>query len=116
MLDVVADESVNYRFVKRLREEGFNVYSIMEECSGITDREVLQIAKDRQAVLITEDSDFGEWVFAHHEKGLHVIYLRYTPSDEAVIYQSMEHSLKQLTVEEKYFIVITPRKIRKRAL
>jgi predicted nuclease of predicted toxin-antitoxin system len=34
--------------------------SIVEECFGIKDEEVLAIAVKRQCLLITEDKDFGE--------------------------------------------------------
>lgn len=27
--------------------------------------------------ILTEDKDFGEWVFAHHVQGLSVLFLRY---------------------------------------
>lgn len=116
MLDIVADESVNYRFVKRLRADGFSVTSIAEKQSGIPDQEVLKIARSMKAVLITEDSDFGEWVFAHHEKGLHVLYLRYPLSAEERLYRAMVDTLTQFTPDEKVFAVITPKKIRKRPL
>ena len=52
---------MDYRLVKKLRTEGF-----------IKDKEVLELAKKHNAVLLTEDSDFGEWVFSHKEKSVGV--------------------------------------------
>ncbi len=49
----------------------------MKEYQGISDKEVLNLAREFNAILITEDSDFGEWVFAHREKITGVIFLRY---------------------------------------
>jgi predicted nuclease of predicted toxin-antitoxin system len=60
---VVADESVDFRIVIRLREIDFTVYSIAEEAPSITDKSVLTIAFKNRALLITEDKDFGELVF-----------------------------------------------------
>lgn len=60
---IVADESVDYRIVLSLREAGFRVYAIMEENASISDPEVLAIAVAHNALLLTEDKDFGELVF-----------------------------------------------------
>ncbi|HEY5406018.1 MAG TPA: DUF5615 family PIN-like protein [Ginsengibacter sp.] len=60
---VVADESVDFRIVLRLREAGLAVYSIAEQLPSITDKYALSIAVDKKALLITEDKDFGELVF-----------------------------------------------------
>ncbi|WP_020604459.1 DUF5615 family PIN-like protein [Spirosoma spitsbergense] len=58
----VADENFDFAVVKRLREEGHLVLAIAESFSSISDPQVLQIAVDREAVLLTEDKDFGELV------------------------------------------------------
>ncbi|HVZ95899.1 MAG TPA: DUF5615 family PIN-like protein [Chitinophagaceae bacterium] len=60
---VVADESVDYRIVTQLRNAGIEVYSITEEKPSLKDQDVLQIAYEKKALLITEDKDFGELVF-----------------------------------------------------
>jgi len=59
---VVADENFDFAVVKQLRENGFSVVAIAESFSSIPDTQVLQIAVDRKAVLLTEDKDFGELV------------------------------------------------------
>jgi predicted nuclease of predicted toxin-antitoxin system len=38
---------------------------------------VLGVAVEEDRILITEDSDFGEWVFAHREKMKGVLYIRF---------------------------------------
>jgi len=62
-MTLVADESVDFGIVKLLRTENFSVLSISEKHSGITDFEVLEIAVKNDALLITEDKDFGELAF-----------------------------------------------------
>ncbi len=32
-------------------------------------------------MLVTEDSDFGEWIFAHGEPSVGIVFLRYRPSE-----------------------------------
>ena|SRR4051794_25859359 len=60
---IVADESVDFRIVNALRDAGLIVYAVAEEFPSISDRSVLSIAVEKQALLITEDKDFGELVF-----------------------------------------------------
>lgn len=60
---IVADESVDFRIVTELRRLDLEVYAICEEQPAITDNVVLSIATEKNAVLITEDKDFGELVF-----------------------------------------------------
>ena len=79
---IVADESLNARVIRSIHEAGIPVYSIEENQSGIPDFDVLQTARERKALLITEDKDFGTWVFAHHIADVDVILLRYSEQQE----------------------------------
>jgi len=63
MKSIVADESVDFRIVTELRTIGLDVCAICEEQPSIPDAIVLDIADKRNALLITEDKDFGELVF-----------------------------------------------------
>lgn len=58
----VADENFDFAVVRQLRDNGFSVIAIAKSFSSIPDTQVLQIAVDRKAVLLTEDKDFGELV------------------------------------------------------
>ena len=64
---ILADENVDYRIIKELRKKGFNVISVLDNYKGISDKEVLGQANKENSLLLTEDSDFGEWVFVHKE-------------------------------------------------
>jgi predicted nuclease of predicted toxin-antitoxin system len=76
--EIVADESVDFRIVTKLREASFVVFSIAESKSSITDQEVLTIAVSKNALLITEDKDFGELVFRFQLKHRGILLLRLT--------------------------------------
>jgi predicted nuclease of predicted toxin-antitoxin system len=60
---IVADESVDFRIILQLRKIGLNIYSIAESQPSLKDEVVLAIAHGKEALLITEDKDFGELVF-----------------------------------------------------
>jgi len=68
-MKLVADESVDFGIINKLRLAGIEVISISEEVSGIADRIVLEIAVDHNCLLLTEDKDFGE--LTHRLKLLH---------------------------------------------
>ena len=70
-LKILADENINLKIIRYLKDNNFNVQSIEEKWRGISDKEVMEIAKKENAIILTEDSDFGEWIFAHS-------FLRYT--------------------------------------
>jgi predicted nuclease of predicted toxin-antitoxin system len=110
---ILADECVDFRIVRKLRAYGFDVISVLEECPSIPDRDVLKLAKTHQAILLTEDHHFGRWVFAHKQKEVGIIFLRYSPDDLQKILYSLVHVLNtyQDTLSRK-FVVIKPKKIR----
>ena len=72
-----------------MRNENYKVISILEEYRSISDKEVLRLARKYEAILLTEDSDFGEWVFSHNKKGFGVIFLRYKQHDLEKILDSL---------------------------
>jgi predicted nuclease of predicted toxin-antitoxin system len=114
-LNILADECVDFRVVRRLRDAGFSVLAVSEQAPSISDREVLELAKTHAAILITEDHHFGQWVFAHHEKEVGVIFLRYRPAEIQKIVFSLVHILQTYheTLHKK-FVVIRANKIRVR--
>ena len=112
-LKILADENINSKIVQYLIDKNIIVLSISEKWSGISDKEVLEIAIKENAILLTEDSDFGEWIFAHKEKCSGVIYIRYKNNELPDIMSSINKILTEYK-EKLYgkFIVITKNKIR----
>lgn len=114
-VSIVADESVDFSIVKELRKDGFEVFAVVHECPGVMDKDVLEIAVQRRAVLLTEDSDFGEWIFSHGQKGTTVLYIRYKHGQLTEITRAVKMVLRNYDSGSRdTFIVITPRKIRTR--
>ena len=62
-MKLVADESVDFPIVQRLRRDGHSVWAIAEMDSGISDEVVLDHVNRQDAVPLTADKDFGELVF-----------------------------------------------------
>ena len=80
-MTVVADENIPHQLIETLRTNGFDVLSIREAHRGIDDRQVIELVKNLKGVLLTEDKDFGEWVFVHGVKELNIVLLRYNKHD-----------------------------------
>jgi len=75
-MNFVADESVDRQIVERLRDDGHFVWYVAEMAPSISDDEVLQIANNESAPLITSDKDFGELVFRQYLVSYGVILVR----------------------------------------
>ncbi|MBW1893395.1 MAG: DUF5615 family PIN-like protein [Deltaproteobacteria bacterium] len=75
-MNFVADENVERQIVERLRNKNNSVWYVAEMSPSISDDEVLQLANNETAPLITSDKDFGELVFRQHLVSYGVILVR----------------------------------------
>lgn len=85
---LLADESVDRPIVERLRQDGHDTLYVAELSPSITDDQVLQEANNRNALLLTEDKDFGELVYRLGRVHVGVILIRLAglpPSSKAEI-------------------------------
>lgn len=73
----LADESCDFAVVRALRSSGYEVIAVSESFPSASDKEVLRVSVENDLILITEDSDFGEWIFAHGEKMKGVLFIRF---------------------------------------
>jgi predicted nuclease of predicted toxin-antitoxin system len=66
------DENLGKEIAEFLKKLGFAALSIRKIAPGIDDYEVLSLAVSQNAILITQDRDFGELVFKeeHAHKGI----------------------------------------------
>ena len=77
-MNLFADEGVDRRVVRRLRQDGHDVLYVAELEPGIDDHAVFARANRVKAILITADKDFGEIVFRQGSVRAGVILLRLT--------------------------------------
>ncbi len=73
----LADESCDFTFVRVLRSAGHDVLAVAESAAGAPDDKVIALAHSQRRILITEDKDFGQLVFAAAASTSGVIYVRY---------------------------------------
>jgi predicted nuclease of predicted toxin-antitoxin system len=114
---ILADENLPFSIQKALAKDGIEVYSIAKNHSGISDAEVIELSKEPRRIILTEDKDFGEWVYAHKEKDVSVIFLRYEHADMARITEILVDLVKQKKADLfGKFTTITIDKIRIRKI
>lgn len=75
-MKLVCDADVDAPLVQHLRDAGHEVTSIADVNPGSTDEEVLEIANQRGAVLITRDKGFGQLVFQQRRASAGVLLIR----------------------------------------
>ena len=72
----LADESVDFRVVKPLRESGYQIEAIIELDPSVSDDEVLELADKLESILLTEDKDFGELTFRLQKPNHGIVLIR----------------------------------------
>ncbi len=109
----LADESVDYRLVLFLREQGFTVESVLDLTPGLSDGEVLSYCNSKSFILITEDKDFGELIIRMKKPNPGVILLRLSGLNlterEILVFESFHENHIQF---KNAFSVLSPSKLR----
>lgn len=96
-----------------LTDQGHDVASVYDENPGIDDSTVIAWASDETRILVTNDKDFGEWVFRDRRAHAGVILLRLdderTPHKISVLRDLLRDHSDRL---EGNFVVATEDRIR----
>lgn len=109
----LADESCDFAVVRALRAAGHAVTAVGEVAAGASDEQVIATAVREGAVLLTEDKDFGQLVFAERRATGGVIFIRFPVAFRAelprVVCRLVEQRGEKLVGS---FVVIQPGRIR----
>ena len=62
-MQIIADENIHRLVISTLRDIGFDVLSIEEECTGIDDEEIIHRFSSEDTIIVTQDKDFGDLLF-----------------------------------------------------
>lgn len=114
----LANENFPMPSIKLLRQNNYEVVSISEEYSGISDEEVLQKAVDNDWLILTFDSDYGALIFQYQLKTPPaIIYFRNKGTSPLWAGETLLQLLEnKMIVFEKHFTVIEANNIRQRKL
>lgn len=110
---LLADESCDFSVVRALRTAGHDVLAVAELSPGSDDALILDLALREQRVLLTEDKDFGQLVFANVQPSGGVIFIRYPANARKtlpkVVVNLIAEAEAQLTGS---FVVLSPGRVR----
>jgi predicted nuclease of predicted toxin-antitoxin system len=109
----LADESCDFAVVRTLRAAGHDVLAVAEVSPRSDDQDVMAFASRESRILLTEDKDFGQLVYANAQPSGGVILIRYPASarkalPEAVL-KLVEESEGQMIGK---FVVVRPGRVR----
>ncbi len=109
----LADESCDFSVVRVLRQAGYSVNAITEISPSLPDEDVLELAVAENRLLLTEDKDFGEWVFAHQHAITGILLLRYPASTRSSMVAAVIDLIEGHAAEiEGSFTVLEPGRAR----
>jgi predicted nuclease of predicted toxin-antitoxin system len=113
----LADENCDFIIVRALRSAGYNVLAVAESFPSVSDQQVLRHAAIEKRILLTEDKDFGEWVFAHGEDVSGVILIRFPANARRQLGEEIKvlvdiHGLQLM----RNFVVLEPGRARIRKI
>lgn len=113
----LADESCDFAAVRALRDAAFDVIAVVEHSPGATDEQVIALSVKEQRVLLTEDRDFGQLVFAANRESSGVILVRFPASARGTLGARVVDTVRR--DEDRLvgaFVVIQPHRTRIRRL
>ena len=109
----LADESCDFAVVLALRSAMFDVLAIAELAPRTEDPDVMDLAARERRVLITEDKDFGQLVYAELRASSGVILIRFPASERQSLPDEVLKAVEILGDKlTGAFVVLTPGRIR----
>jgi len=109
----LADESCDFSVVRALRAAGHDVLAVAEVLSGSDDAVVMDLAFREYRVLLTEDKDFGQLVYAYSQQSSGVILIRYPASARKGLPEAVVTLVSRIAADlVGSFVVMSPGRVR----
>ena len=112
----LANENFPQPSIAILRENGYTVKSIQDDFQGMADEGVIQLALEKNLIILTFDKDYGELIFRYAKNNLpSVVFFRNKGSNPEFAGLSLINLLtKTHIIFSGAFTVIEDRNIRQR--
>jgi predicted nuclease of predicted toxin-antitoxin system len=109
----LADESCDFAAVHALRTAGHDVVAVSEFARGAEDTAIVDAARSQSRILLTEDKDFGQLVFAAARASTGVVLIRWPVSARS----ALGAAIVQLVASHgdslvESFVVVEPGRVR----
>lgn len=110
---LLADESCDFSVVQALRSAGHDVLAVAELAGGLEDTFVMEMAFREKRILLTEDKDFGQLVYAHSQQSSGVIFIRYPATARKTLPKAVAALVSEPQAELiGSFVVMSPGRVR----
>ncbi len=113
----LANENIPMKSINYLRDKGLDVLSIIELSPGISDKEVLLLAKKERRIILTFDRDYGYIIFKENiifNEGL--VYFRLIPNEADKPGIILNELLNKGISLNGFFTVVSSNNIRQKSL
>jgi predicted nuclease of predicted toxin-antitoxin system len=112
---LLADESCDFAVVRALRAAGYQVAAVAEAARGAEDDAVLDLARRDHRILLTEDKDFGQLVYASARETGGVLLIRFPNEARQALPQAVVDTIGKLGEHLRgAFVVVEPGHVRVR--
>jgi len=109
----LADESCDHAVVRALRKAGHDVLAVSEISPRADDDAVLELARHEQRILLTEDKDFGQLVYADGHATAGVLLIRYSPASRPMLPGAVLKLIVDRGADlQGRFVVMSPGRVR----
>jgi predicted nuclease of predicted toxin-antitoxin system len=109
----LADESCDFSVVRALRAAEYDVVAIAELAPQTADPEVIELSVRERRVLLTEDKDFGQLVYAGAHESNGVVLIRFPSANRADLPSKALQAIQSLGDRLLgAFIVLEPNRVR----
>lgn len=113
----LADENFPLESYKALKEEGWDIESMLERKPGATDEEVLSLAFREGRIILTFDKDFGRLAILKRAQAKNgIVLLRFLPAFPLEAYKILRKALDKGLDFKGKISVITRETIRQRKI
>jgi len=108
-MEFLSDECCDSAFADALRDAGHDVLLVGEITPRADDTDVIRLALDQNRVLLTEDKDFGEHVFAGRAQSAGIVFFRYPlAARDATVQRCLKVVREKGEQLHQFFTVIEP--------
>jgi predicted nuclease of predicted toxin-antitoxin system len=113
ILRFLVDESADARLATYLRSLGFDAATVAEHFRpGLSDDDVLAVARAEGRILVTDDKDFGELVVRHRHSHAGVILLRLGTTTLSAKIARLDYVLNHYAGRLDRLLVVSPHRVR----
>jgi predicted nuclease of predicted toxin-antitoxin system len=109
----IVDECTGSSVAKWLRAQGHEAFSVFDDARGMQDDRLLEKAHAENWILITNDKDFGEFVYREQKPHRGIVLLRLTDERLQFKIDALERLLNSFASQlADQFTVVTEAQVR----